>query len=271
MAFVRIAIFAMTAASLFTMPEGSSQRYLRIRSPTMDAKKKPKEPVSDPLRLVDGGVSDGSPSPDITLVGQVDEERQQEEAEQGRPIEEDKLPKAKSVQHTAKSTKARVQAVTPAPLAKGMERADASNQKSSGVYNPMTEQVEKDAAALIQVSRRHQAVDIEASDEESEADEAEEMNDDMAEGEEEDSDSQEETADNSGEDEEESVDSEEEVSEEEEEEEEETVDEDEETVEEETVDEDEQEENDESDDAEEQDAEKFDSDDFQEEEDSEED
>jgi len=268
MAFVRIAIFAMTAASLFTMPEGSSQRYLRIRSPTMDAKKKLKEPVSDPLRLVDGGVSDGSPSPDITLVGQVDEERQQEEAEQGRPIEEDKLPKAKSVPHTTKSTKARVQAVTPAPLAKGMERADASNQKSSGVYNPMTEQVEKDAAALIQVSRRHQAVDIEASDEESEADEAEEMNDDMAEGEEEDSDSQEETADNSGEDEEESVDSEEEeVSEEEEE----TVDEDEETVEEETVDEDEQEENDESDDAEEQDAEKFDSDDFQDEEDSEED
>lgn len=267
MAFVRIAIFAMTAASLFTMPEGSSQRYLRIRSPTMDAKKKLKEPVSDPLRLVDGGVSDGSPLPDITLVGQVDEERQQEEAEQGRPIEEDKLPKAKSVQHTAKSTKARVQAVTPAPLAKGMERADASNQKSSGVYNPMTEQVEKDAAALIQVSRRHQAVDIEASDEESEADEAEEMNDDMAEGEEEDSDSQEETTDNSDEDEEESVDSEEEVSEEEEEE---TVDEDEETVEEETVDEDEQE-SDESDDAEEQDAEKFDSDDFQEEEDSEED
>jgi len=267
MAFVRIAIFAMTAASLFTMPEASSQRYLRIRSPTMDAKKKLKEPVSDPLRLVDGGVSDGSPSPDITLVGQVDEERQQEEAEQGRPIEEDKLPKAKSVQHTAKSTKARVQAVTPAPLAKGMERADASNQKSSGVYNPMTEQVEKDAAALIQVSRRHQAVDIEASDEESEADEAEEMNDDMAEGDEDDSDSQEETADNSGEDEEESVDSEEEVSEEEEEE---TVDEDEETVEEETVDEDEQE-DDESDDAEEQDAEKFDSDDFQEEEDSEED
>lgn len=267
MAFVRIAIFAMTAASLFTMPEASSQRYLRIRSPTMDAKKKLKEPVSDPLRLVDGGVSDGSPSPDITLVGQVDEERQQEEAEQGRPIEEDKLPKAKSVQHAAKSTKARVQAVTPAPLAKGMERADASNQKSSGVYNPMTEQVEKDAAALIQVSRRHQAVDIEASDEESEADEAEEMNDDMAEGEEEDSDSQEETTDNSDEDEEESVDSEEEVSEEEEEE---TVDEDEETVEEETVDEDEQEESDESDDAEEQDAEKFDSDDFQEE-DSEED
>lgn len=261
MAFVRIAIFAMTAASLFTMPEGSSQRYLRIRSPTMDAKKKLQEPVSDPLRLVDGGVSDGSPSPDITLVGQVDEERQQEEAEQGRPIEEDKLPKAKSVQHTAKSTKARVQAVTPAPLAKGMERADASNQKSSGVYNPMTEQVEKDAAALIQVSRRHQAVDIEASDEESEADEAEEMNDDMAEGEEEDSDSQEETTDNSDEDEEE------EVSEEEEE----TVDEDEETVEEETVDEDEQEESDESDDAEEQDAEKFDSDDFQDEEDSEED
>jgi len=268
MAFVRIAIFAMTAASLFTMPEASSQRYLRIRSPTMDAKKLLKEPVSDPLRLVDGGVSDGSPSPDITLVGQVDEERQQEEAEQDRPIEEDKLPKAKSVQHTAKSTKARVQAVTPAPLAKGMERADASNQKSSGVYNPMTEQVEKDAAALIQVSRRHQAVDIEASDEESEADEAEEMNDDMAEGEEEDSDSQEETTDNSDEDEEESVDSEEEVSEEEEEEE--TVDEDEETVEEETVDEDEQE-DDESDDAEEQDAEKFDSDDFQEEEDSEED
>lgn len=268
MAFVQIAIFAMTAASLFTMPEGSSQRYLRIRSPTMDAKKKLKEPVSDPLRLVDGGVSDGSPSPDITLVGRVDEERQQEEAEQGRPIEEDKLPKAKSVPHTTKSTKARVQAVTPAPLAKGMERADASNQKSSGVYNPMTEQVEKDAAALIQVSRRHQAVDIEASDEESEADEAEEMNDDMAEGEEEDSDSQEETTDNSGEDEEESVDSEEEVSEEEEEE---TVDEDEETVEEETVDEDEQEESDESDDAEEQDAENFDSDDFQDEEDSEED
>jgi len=148
--------FAVLAAVLLLTPDA---RLLKIRRPTHADETKLKKPVADPLRLVDGGVSDGSPPVDITLVGQVDELRQQEEAEQGRPIEEDKV-KVRSTKavKNAKPQQKVIAAPTPAPLQKGMERADRSNQKASGRYNPLTDQVEA-GAALIQTSRKSRAVD----------------------------------------------------------------------------------------------------------------
>lgn len=155
MAFFR---FALLAGLLLDLSEAGS-RQLKIRAPSTaaiaEAPAAPKKRMSNgPFQLVEGGESDGTPTPDLNLIGEVDEVAQQDEAERGRPIEEDNY-KHKTAAAPAKATKP--QAVHAEPLQKGMEKADPAHQKKTGAYNPITGQVE----SLLQVNRKSDDVDEE--------------------------------------------------------------------------------------------------------------
>jgi len=140
MALFRIALFAVLAAT-------TAGNLLQKGNPT---KAKAKEEIS--LRAVEGGAADGfgPENSEYELTGEVDEERQSEEAERGHPIEEDNMPQV------AKVAEAPVEEEKPEPLRAGMEKADGEHAKSEGIFNPITGQVE---SSLIQVSKKSKDID----------------------------------------------------------------------------------------------------------------
>lgn len=140
MALFRIALFAVLAAT-------TAGNLLQKGNPT---KAKAKEEIS--LKAVEGGSADGfgPVNSEYELTGEVDEERQSEEAERGTPIEEDNMPKV------VKAAEAPVEEEKPEPLRAGMEKADGEHAKSEGIFNPITGQVE---SSLIQVSKKTKDVD----------------------------------------------------------------------------------------------------------------
>lgn len=149
MACLRVALFAVLAAV-------ATGNLLQKGNPTKTAKAtEAKDEVS--LQAVQGGVVDGRgpENSEYELIGEVDEERQWAEAEKGRPIDEDKMPHVE-----VKAVEPVVEEEKPEPLREGMEKVDgeALEGKTSGVFNPMTGQVE---SSLIQVSRKDSDLDVE--------------------------------------------------------------------------------------------------------------
>lgn len=224
MALLRAALFVAVVASLLT----TTQASLRIRSPTKTHDAQPEEIVpnndGNVVTSMDAGddaedqdskvnvtkpfsalVAEEGESDDhddvaedeegVDLVPDVDEVQDDEEAEQGMPIEEDSQPKAKpvsavvhksEVEETDKEEEEEEENKEDEPVEEGMQKVDPNDDsEKTGVYNVMTGQVEKQDASLAQVAKKTKFDDEDLDEDDNQLVNGEDDSDDAQEGDEE--------------------------------------------------------------------------------------